>query len=447
MSHSDSNAGSRSSADQTQLPVDLDAKLQDEIEAALGDMNLEDMMDSAASEQPKPSSAPPASSMASRMRERATQQQTTRTGTIVAVHGNEVMVEFGPKSQGMCSLDQFEQAPPLGESMEFILQRYDKDDGLYVLSRRGKPAAKSEWDSLAVGQTVEARCTGVNKGGLELEIANHRAFMPAGHVDLRHINELDVFIGEKMPCEVIELDRKRGRIILSRKSHLEAERRELRSQLLAELEVGQVRPAVIIRLQPYGAFADLGGIDGLIHVSDMSYERIGHPKEVVKEGDQVEVKILKIDLDADPIRISLGLKQLQTDPVKAAINELEEGATVTGKVTRLAQFGAFVEVSQGVEGLIHISELSHEHVKKPSHVVKPDEVVTVKVLSIDPKKRRIGLSLKALQEPSGGAGAGRGGRKADGGGVEPLREEDPHLRKLKAQLSRKFGDNLKGGIG
>ncbi len=438
MSQPDSNSGSSTPADQSDATIDLDTKLQDEIEAALGDMNIDEML-SAGQEQEQPKAAPaPQSSTVSRLRERATQQTTTRSGTIVAVHGGDVMVEFGPKTQGMCSLEQFEKPPALGEKMEFVLQRFDKDDGLYVLSRRGKPTAKAEWESLEIGQSVEARCTGVNKGGLELEIAKHRAFMPAGHVDLRHVEKLDVFIGEKMPCEVIELDRKRGKIILSRKSHLEAERKELGVKLLAELEVGQTRPAVIIRLQPYGAFADLGGIDGLIHISDMSYERIKHPSDVLKEGDQVDVKVLKIDQSGDQMRIGLGLKQLGEDPVKSAMTEIEEGATVSGKVTKLAAFGAFVELSPGVEGLIHISELSHDRINRPSQVVKPDEVVSVKVLSIDTKKRRISLSLKALKQASG---------KSAGGGGESLRDEDPHLRKLKAQLSAKFGDNLKGGIG
>lgn len=438
MSQFESNTGPRQ-GESSGHRVDLDERLQAEIEDALSDMDLEDVMPA---EQQQPSKASPAESEAvSRLRRSATHQSNTRTGTIVAVHGNDVMVEFGPKTQGMCPLDQFEGQPALGEKMEFFLQRYDKDDGLYILSRKGKPAAKAEWESLEVGQTVEARCTGVNKGGLEMEVAHHKAFMPAGQVDLRHVAELEAFIGEKMPCEVIELNRKRGRIILSRKAHQQAERAELAGKLLDELEVGQTRPAVISRIQPYGAFADLGGVDGLIHISDMSYERIKDPSEVVKEGQNVEVKVLKIDRDADPVRIGLGLKQLQEDPLKTALTEIEEGATVSGKVTKLAKFGAFVELQPGVEGLIHISELAHERINRVSQVVKPGEVVTVKVLSVDPDSKRIGLSLKALQEASGRAGAGGKGDE------KMLREEDPEMRKLKAQLSSKFGDNLKGGIG
>jgi len=440
MSQSESNTGPQQ-GESSGNRVDLDARLQAEIEDALGDMNLEDMM-SAEQEPASGSSVPAATSAAARMRERATNQSNTRAGTIVAVHGNDVMVEFGPKTQGMCPLDQFEGQPALGEKMEFVLQRYDRDDGLYVLSRKGKPAAKAEFDTLEVGQTVEARCTGVNKGGLELDVANHKAFMPAGQVDLRHVAELEAFVGEKLPCEIIELDRKRGRIILSRKAHQQASRKEMAEKLLGELEVGQTRPAVISRVQPYGAFADLGGIDGLIHISDMSYERIKHPSEVVKEGQQVEVKVLKIDREADPVRIGLGLKQLQEDPLKTALQEIEEGATLTGKVTKLAAFGAFVQLQPGVEGLIHISELAHERINRVNQVVKAGEVVTVKVLSVDPDSKRIGLSIKALKDAPGST-AGGGGKDDQ----KMLREEDPEIRKLKAQLSSKFGDNLKGGIG
>lgn len=394
--------------------TDLDAKLEAEIEAALGDMPLEDMLDIA--ERPTDRKSGP---------ER-------RTGTVVSVHGNDVLVEFGPKAQGVCPLAFFKDAPALGQQMEFIVDRFDQDEGLLVLRREGT-VTKAEWESLEVGQLVEARCTGTNKGGLEMEIAKHRAFMPAGQVDLRHIPDLNVFVGEKMPCEVMEIDRSQGRIILSRKAHLAAERAVSRDKLLGELEVGNQMPAVITSVQAYGAFADLGGIDGLIHISDMAWERVSDPKTVVKEGDQVTVQILKIDDSGDQLRIGLGMKQTMSDPSQAVFDEVREGETVTGRVTKLMQFGAFVEIGPGVEGLIHISELSHERVNRVSSVVKPDEVVTAQVLSVDKSSRRISLSLKAMQDkPEAGGQFDRG--------------EDPEMRRLKAQLNAKFGDNLKGGL-
>ncbi|MDY7107986.1 MAG: S1 RNA-binding domain-containing protein [Planctomycetota bacterium] len=402
--------------EETNPPIDMDAKLEAEIEAALGDLSVEDMLDYADRSRAAPGGV----------------EREYKTGVIAAVHGNDVLVEFGPKAQGVCPLEQFAEPPTVGERTQFIIERFDENEGLLILSREGV-VRRAEWESLDVGQHVEARCTGTNKGGLEMEIAHHQAFMPAGHVDLRHIEDLSVFVGEKMPCEIIELDRQRGRIILSRRAHLETERRRLREELLETLEVGQTMPAVITSLQHYGAFADLGGIDGLIHISDLSYQRINHPSEAVKEGDQVNVKILKIDREQDPPRIGLGLKQTLEDPYAAEVSRLEVGATVSGRVTKLMAFGAFVELAPGVEGLIHISELSPERVQKVSSVVKPGEVVTVKVLSVDADQRRIGLSLKAAR-------AEEEGRTFD-------RHEDPHMRKLKEQMRRKFGGDLKGGLG
>jgi len=394
----------------------IEDHLEAEIEAALGDMSVEDMLDDVG----KPHAV------------RGSKE--TKTGTIICIRGDDVFVEFGPKSQGVCSLAFFKEKPQVGEQMEFVVDRYDEKEGLLILSRRGT-VQKAEWESLEVGQRVEARCTGTNKGGLELEIANHRAFMPAGQVDIRHVEQLEPYVNEKLQCEVIELDRQRGRIILSRRAMLEAERAEQRDKLLNELEEQQTRPAVITSLQPYGAFADLGGIDGLIHISDMSYERIKHPSEVVKEGDQVEVKVLKIERERDPIRISLGLKQLKEDPHQAEIEQLSPGDVVTGRVTKLMGFGAFVEIAKGVEGLIHISELAHERISRPGQVVKPNQVVNVKVLSVDPQSRKVSLSLKQMQSAKNEQGEGES------------RDEDPEMRKLKAQLSEKFGDNLKGGLG
>jgi ribosomal protein S1 len=234
-----------------------------------------------------------------------------------------------------------------------------------------------------------------------------------------------------MVCEVLELDRRNGRIILSRKAHQQRERVALRDKLLETLAIGQTIAATVTSLQPYGAFADLGGVDGLIHISDLSYERIKHPSEVVQEGQQVEVRVLKIDRKHDPPRIGLGLKQLMENPVAKRFAEIREGDTVTGKVTKLMPFGAFVELAPGVEGLIHISELSHDRVHNVSQVVKQNEIVSVKVLSVDPAHKRIALSLKALQEK----------REA-----ELERKDDNRMRKLRAQLNRKFGQ-LKGGIG
>lgn len=393
--------------------ADLDAKLQAEIEAALGDMSFEDMLD-----------------MAERPRSDASHQLLElKTGVIVAIHRGDVFVEFGPKSQGVCPLNQFETPPTVGQKLPFVIDRFDEKDGILILSREGA-VRKAAYDSMAVGQVIEARCTGTNKGGLEMEVAQHKAFMPAGQVDLRHIDDLSVFVGEKMPCEIIELDRNRGRIILSRRSTLQAERTRLREKLLDELKEGDQRSAVITSLQPYGAFADLGGMDGLIHISDLAYQRLKHPSEVVKEGQQVTVQILKIDREHDPPRIGLGMKQCLADPYDAKVADISAGDTVTGRVTRIMPYGAFVELAPGVEGLLHISQLAGNRVNKVSQIVKPDEIITLKVLDVDAKTRRISLSLRAVKQEQE---------------AEVLKPDDPAIRKLKAKFGA--GPPLKGGIG
>lgn len=393
----------------------IDAALQAEIEAALGDLSVEDMMDF---------DRRPAARGAGRE---------TRTGTIVGIHGDDVFVEFGPKTQGICPLGQFTEKPAVGDRLEFNIERLDRDEDLLVLSREGA-IRRADWDALEIGQIVEARCTGVNKGGLELEIARHKAFMPAGQVDLRHIADLAVFVGEKLPCEVIELDRQRGRIVLSRRSFLESERARTRDDVLASLQVGATVAATISSIQPFGAFADLGGVDGLIHVSDLAHEHVKDPASVVKVGETVNVRILKIDDSSDPPRIGLGLKQTLADPFEGEAAKLEVGATVTGRVIRTATFGAFVEITPGVEGLIHISELSDGRVNRVESVVKEDEIVTVKVVSIDPERRRIGLSLKAMRTPEAQAEAGFS------------RDDDPTLKRLKAKFGSAWDTNLRGGL-
>lgn len=397
----------------------MDAGLEAEIRQALGDMSVEDMLDYG-----DRAASPAGGSGGGRE---------TKTGTVVRVHGQDVYVEFGPKSQGLCPLSHFDAPPRVGEQMEFVVERFDRTEGVLMLSRRGA-VRKAEWESLELGQIVEARCTGTNKGGLEMEVANHRAFMPAGHVDIRHVEDLAVFVGEKIPCEVIELDRNRGRIVLSRRSHLEAERAATRDELLGSLEVGATMQGTVVSVRDFGAFVDLGGADGLVHVSDLSWDRVKDPKEVVSPGDQVTVKLLKVDTSQDPPRISLGMKQCLEDPFSAATGDIEVGAEVTGRVTKLMDFGAFVEIASGIEGLIHVSELAHERVHRVNKVVSEGQVVTAKIVSVDMERRRIGLSLKAMQTPEKQA------ESVDRG-------QDPELKKMMAELGKKFGGELKGGIG
>jgi small subunit ribosomal protein S1 len=307
---------------------------------------------------------------------------------------------------------------------------------MLVLSLPGA-VQKVDWGNLGVGQTVEGRVIGLNKGGLEVEVAHHKGFMPAGQIDVRHIPDISIFLNEKMTCRVTQLDRKRGSLRLSRRAVIEEERSANREKILAELEPGQTRTVIVTSVQPYGAFADLGGVDGLIHVTELSHERINDPSDAVKVGDEFAVKVLKINTSGDQPKIALSRKAVLSDPRTEAMNELKEGETVSGTVKRILDFGAFVEIAPGVEGLLHISEVSHERIPSIDKVLRNGEVIQAKILTIDEGKGRISLSMKALQDRPASA------HKNDRGSNDPARPEDPAMRKLRAR----FDGDLKGGLG
>jgi len=385
------------------LNGDLDAEIYD----AIGDGSFAELVD-----QP---SIPQSSN------------RSNRSGVVAAIHGRNVLVEFGPREQGCCPTSHFEELPQVGDSLEFIVERLDKD-GMLVLSRKGA-VQKASWDALEVGQVVEARCTGTNKGGLEMELAGHKAFMPAGHVAIHHVPDLEIMIGEKFACEVIELDKRVNRIVLSRRKVLRAEREVAKEEMLGTINVGDTHDATITSVQPYGAFADIGGLEGLIHKSEMTWERNIDPSKFVKVGDIVRIQILDINTDGEETKLAFGMKQLIEDPFVSSMAEVAVGEMVNGTVTRLTDFGAFVDLGSGTEGLVHISELADHRIKSPKDVVKEGQVVTVKVLSVDAATRRIGLSLK---------------QAIGNDETQPAREEDASIRKLR----EKFGDGpLKGGIG
>ncbi len=428
-----------------------DADLEREIADALGGMSIEEIERQSAS----------TGSSGGKGRQ-------SRRGTIIRIHSGDVFVEFGPRSQGVCPLSQFMTspeavAPTVGSERDFVVERFDPFEGLSILSLEGA-VQKADWGTLEVGQTVEARCTGMNKGGLDMEVAHHRAFMPAGQVDVRHVADISVFIGEKFPVQIIELNKDKNRLVVSRKAVIAIERADQREKLLAVLEVGQTRTATITSVQSYGAFADIGGVDGLIHISDLAHDRVKAASDVVKVGDVVTVKVLKLDLSQSPAKIGLGMKQLVADPGVAAMQAIEAGSTVTGRVTKIMAFGAFIELAPGIEGLVHISEISHERIPTVDKALRANEVVTCKVLSIDHGKKRISLSIKALveaparPEPQASGGASgrskgedgfaaafgrRGGRGRDDAPVAD-RPEDAALRRLRAAWGS--DKELKGGI-
>ena len=373
-----------------------------------------------------------------------------RTGMVVSVGPTDVFVEFGPKELGVLERQQFKtdaDLPEVGSPLAVVVQRYEPTESLYICSIPGA-IQKADWEMLEQGQNVEARVTGTNKGGLEIEVAGHRAFMPASQVDIDRVPDLSVFVGEKLECVVQRIDRSgRGNIVLSRRELLKVKREEAAKALRETLQEGQTVEGRVRKIMPFGAFVDLGGVDGLVHIADLSHDRVNHGEKNVarhvSEGQQVRVKILKVDWDAN--RISLGMKQLEADPFEAAASEVVEGAELTGKVTKCLDFGAFVEVAPGIEGLVHISELDHRRIAKVEDAVQPGEVVQVKVLKVDPSDRKVSLSIKALKDappPPRGSGGGSGGRgrgrgDRDDRSPDEILKETPKLRRMREEAKKR----------
>ena len=324
-----------------------------------------------------------------------------RKGIVAAIQDGNVLIDLGGKSQGVVPLEQFRPDNPdeaetplvVGQEFEFVYAGYNSREGLIMLARKGA-VNQGGWDQLREGDVVEGMVTGANKGGLEVKINNIRAFMPAGQVDVRFAPDFNSLVGEKIKCRIMQIDRAERNLVVSRRSILEDEVAVLREKTWAELATGQIREGTISSVQPYGAFVDLGGVDGLLHVSAMSHTRVADPNKVVKVGDRVQVMVLQVDREKD--RVSLGLKQLQKDPWDTAIVDFPVGAEVNGKVTKVMDFGAFVEIGPGVEGLIHVSELSNKRVGHPREVVKEQQEIQAKVLGIDMEKKRISLSVRQI---------------------------------------------------
>ena len=360
-----------------------DAQLEKEINEALGGKTLDELMDEA---------------------DRAKEENRTDTGVaglksgkVIGITGSDIFVDLGGRSQGVITADQFEpdKVPQVGDTVEVLIERYDESEGLLILSRKGA-AQKVAWATMAEGDVVEARVTGVNKGGLECDLKGIRAFMPASQVDRVRIEDLSTLIGQRLTCEITEFDRNDKNVVLSRRTLLEREAAQARQTTMATLAEGQVLPGVVKTIMPFGAFVDIGGIDGLLHVSDMSYSRVKDPKEVVQVGQKLQVQVLKIEKGGK--RISLGLKQLQASPWDGVADRYKSGQTVKGKVTNLARFGAFVEIEPGLEALIPISEMTwKKRVNHPSEILSVGSEVEVSVLEVDASRQRMSVSLKAFE--------------------------------------------------
>lgn len=331
------------------------------------------------------------------------------TGTVVKIERDEVLLDIGFKSEGVIPVRELsirkdanpEDIVAMGETIEaLVLQKEDKDGRLILSKKRAE--YERAWNRVEEdfnnGQNVEGEVIEVVKGGLILDIGL-RGFLPASLVDLRRVKDLNAYLGTRIEARVIEMDRNLNNVVLSRRVVLEEARKAERSEILSKLQAGMRLKGVVSSIVDFGAFVDLGGIDGLIHISELSWNHVNHPSEVVKVGQEVEVQVLDVDLNRE--RISLGLKQTTEDPWRTLVKKYPVGAIVEGRVTKLVPFGAFVDLGDGIEGLVHISEMARQHVDTPSQVTNVNETVQVKVMEIDLDRRRISLSMKAAAETLG----------------------------------------------
>jgi small subunit ribosomal protein S1 len=355
-------------------------------------------------------------------------------GKVVRIDKDEVLVDIGYKAEGVIpsgelsirkSVDPHEEVE-LGEEIDALVLTKEDSEGRLILSKKRARFEKA-WRRIEVaadsGEPVEGSVIEVVKGGLILDLGV-RGFLPASLVDIRRVHNLDEFMGQTLECKVIELNRSRNNVVLSRRAVLEEERKEVREQILGRLEPGQVVEGKISNIVDFGAFVDLDGIDGLIHISELSWSHVNHPSEVVSIGDDVRIKVL--DIDRDRQRISLGLKQTQEDPWQRVISTHRSGDVLEGTVTKVVAFGAFVEILPGVEGLVHISELADHHVENPSEVVEPGSKLNVKILEIDEERRRLSLSIKRVEgQNMAMAGLGEQIAQAEGGQAEEAEEQAP----------------------
>jgi small subunit ribosomal protein S1 len=326
------------------------------------------------------------------------------SGTVIQISKDYAVVDIGYKSEGQVPMSEFSSAPggepgvKVGDRVEVLVESRENDTGMVVLSKE-KADKMRIWDEISAAcerdELVEGIIVGRVKGGLSVDIGV-KAFLPGSQVDIRPVRNLDKLIGEKFKFKVIKFNKKRGNIVLSRRVLLEKEREELKKETLKNLKEGAILKGVVKNLTDYGAFIDLGGIDGLLHVTDMSWGRIGHPSEMFEVGQEVRVVVLKFDPASE--RVSLGLKQIQEDPWHRADEKYPVGTRVKGKVVSLTDYGAFIELEQGVEGLVHVSEMSWtKRVKHPSKLVNVGDQVEAVVLDIDPKAKRISLGMKQIE--------------------------------------------------
>ena len=383
---------------QIELPpkqMSLDDGLEQEIEAAMSGQMTAPTTPPVGASTPNPSSTDeelPAS-------EDQLEAGTKLKAKVQSVTADDVFCEVGYRSPGLLPARQFPQGkqPRVGEEFLVIVEKYDPENSVILVNLpKATRKARGNWEELTVGQVTECIVNKTNKGGLEVTVGGLRAFLPASQVDLGFVSSMDALVGQKMVVQITELNPAKRNLVVSRRSVMIAERKELAGAFWEKVEVGQQFSGTVKTIKDYGVFIDLGGADGFLHIGEMSWTRVKHPSEVLQEGQQCDVVVLSLDREKQ--KIGLGMRQLSHNPWGSVESTYAVGKEVKGKVTRTTDFGAFVELEPGVEGLIHISEMDHQRIRKVTDVVNVGQEVQAQVLEVARDRQRISLSLKALKQ-------------------------------------------------
>ncbi len=381
---------------QIELPpiqTTLDDGLEQEIEAAMSGQMTAPTAAPAGAQTPSAANADLPSS------EDQLESGTKLKAKVQSITADDVFCEVGYRSPGVLPARQFPQGkqPRVGEEFLVIVEKYDPENSVILVNLpKATRKARGNWEELNVGQITECIVNKTNKGGLEVTVGGLRAFLPASQVDLGFISSMDSYVGQKLTVQITELNPAKRNLVVSRRVVLISERKELAGAFWEKVEVGQQFAGTVKTIKDYGVFIDLGGADGFLHIGEMSWTRVKHPSEVLQEGQQCDVVVLSLDREKQ--KIGLGMRQLSHNPWGSVETTYAVGKEVTGKVTRTTDFGAFVELEPGVEGLIHISELDHQRIRKVTDVVNIGQEIHAQVLEVAPDRQRISLSLKALKQ-------------------------------------------------
>jgi small subunit ribosomal protein S1 len=403
------------------LRAALDDDLEEDFEAALAGVAIDDLITASTSARADAPLEPGA----------------RLEGTVLSIGADTAFIDLGERRQGAMKLAglDLELVPAVGDVLQLSVGLRNEDDGLYDVAFANRAVAVEDWSQIQAGMIVEARVTAANKGGLECDVAGLRGFMPASLVSTWRVENLEEMIGQTLESLVTDIVPAARRLVLSRRAVIEKAAAEAKIKLLETLEVGTMLDGTVRSVRDFGAFVDIGeGVEGLVHVSQLSWDRVANPADVLQPGQRVRVVVKKIDRDTG--KIGLSARDLVESPWQRAGEKYHVGATVRGVVSRIAQFGAFVKLEPGVEGLVHVSELANRHVRSVGDVVKEGEPVECRVLSIDPDEQRMSLSIKALVAPSATASGD------DAADEDSAAEEAPA-----APVVKKHSGVLKGGTG